>query len=298
MRNAQFEATHENAKASWTAAVRCRFGWGPKNKPRRAVRGASRLESGRGLPQSKTWRRVAAVVLVVSPLLVGAAEYTLDWHVVPSGGGASGDVRYLLRDTAGQPAVGVSSVGTYQLEDGFWAGMNTAPLPVPDTLIRSTNCTAKIRLATVLANDTDPDGDAFSLSSLDSVSAQGGSVTLLEGWICYVPPLSYNDADTFHYVLTDAEGNRATNTVTIQMAGADDGQTRNIIAIVSLPNSHKLVSFVGIATRAYTIQWKADLSDPQWQTLATRVADAHGLFECEDTTEPVPSQRFYRAVSY
>ena len=243
-------------------------------------------------------RQGHAVVLLLTPFLLGAADYRLDWDVVATGGGTSGNTTYLSRDTVGQPAVGVSSVGAYLLEDGFWPGMNTAPLPVPDTLIRSTNRTAKVRLATVLANDTDPDGDVFTLSSLDAVTAQGGVVTLEEGWIRYVPPAGFNDVDTFHYVLADAEGNRSTNTVTIQMAGPDEGQTQNIIAIASLPDGHKLVSFVGIAMRIYTIQWKADLSDPQWQTLATLAADARGLFEYEDPTEPIPSQRFYRAVSY
>jgi hypothetical protein len=68
-------------------------------------------------------RRGFAVLWLLSPVLVGAADYTLDWDVVATGGGASGDGKYLLGDTAGQPVVGVSAGGNYVLEDGFWPGM-------------------------------------------------------------------------------------------------------------------------------------------------------------------------------
>ena len=233
-------------------------------------------------------------------VLLAATNYTLDWDVVATGGGTSGDGRYQLRDTAGQPLVGVSTVGSYRLEDGFWPGMNTAPIPGADVLQRATNRTAKVRLATLLANDSDPDGDAFTLTSLDPASTQGGIVTLAQGWIFYRPPSGYNGPDTFTYTLTDAEGCRATNTVTIQMEGDAGGPSQNIVALVALPNGHKLITFVGIAGRTYSVQWKGSLSDPAWQPFAdaTLPAGANGLFEYEDTTAPPPPTRFYRTMGF
>jgi hypothetical protein len=64
----------------------------------------------------------------------------------------------------------------------------------------------------------------------------------------------------FSYVVTDAEGNRATNTVTVVVECAVDEHTRNIIAVANLPNGHIVIGFIGIAGRTYTIQWTANMA--------------------------------------
>jgi ubiquitin len=225
-------------------------------------------------------------------------DYTLDWDVVAPGGGVSGDGRYLLRDTAGQQVVGVSSVGTYQLEDGFWPGMNTAPLPVQDTLTRATNHTAKVLLATLLANDSDPDGDTFTLTTVDSLSARGGTIVVDNGWALYSPPPGLNESDNFTYTISDAEGYRAAGSVLVQMAGSSPDQARTIVRITTLPDGTRSIWFVGIAGRTFSVQATDDLGHPDWQELATRVAGPNGFFEYVDTELPAPPQRYYRTVTH
>lgn len=239
-----------------------------------------------------------ALCLCAAPL--AAADYTLDWDAVAPGGGTStsGDGRFVLVDTLGQPDAGVATNEVHRWDAGFVAGLNLPPQPGADAFQRATNRTAKVRLATLLANDSDPDADALTLTSLDAATAHGGTVTLDAGWVCYVPPANFNGADSFAYILTDAEGHRATNTVTIQMEGDAGGQTRNLVAIATLPNGHKLITVAGIAGRTNIIQWKADLGDPEWQSLPTPgVLGPNGLLEYEDTTEPAPPQRYYRTVT-
>lgn len=245
--------------------------------------------------------RFAGGSFVIALLACGrllAPDYTLDWDMVSPGGGASGDATYLLRDTVGQPVVGVSSVGTYLLEDGFWPCMNTAPLPVQDTLTRATNRTAKIRLAALLTNDCDPDNDAFTLTALDTLSARGGTITLDNGWLLYTPPPGCNDSDSFTYTVTDVEGHRAAGSVLIQMAGASPDQARTIVRISTLPDGTRRIGFIGIAGRTFSIQATSDLGHPDWQELATRVAGPNGLFDYVDTELPAPPQRYYRAVTH
>lgn len=59
-----------------------------------------------------------------------------------------------------------------------------------------------------------------------------------------------------------------------------------------------MITVAGIAGRTNVIQWKADLGDPEWQSLPTPdVLGPNGLLECEDTTEPAPPQRYYRTVT-
>jgi hypothetical protein len=229
---------------------------------------------------------------------VAAPIHASDLDLFGGGGGASSVGPYSLRDTLGQPVAGLSSINHVQVEAGFWPGVNAAPTPGTDSLVRATHLTAKIRLSTLLSNDSDPDGDPLTLIALDTTSTEGGTILLDNGWVCYSPPTGFNGADTFTYTLSDDEGNLAVNTVTVVMEGANNGPTRNIIAIATLPSGHKLVSFIGIAGRTYRIEWTADLASPSWQTLTTQVAGTNGCFEYEDTTEPLPAQRFYRAVCY
>jgi hypothetical protein len=238
------------------------------------------------------------MVFLLLPMLLSAQNYAVDWDVFSPGGGTSAGSTYSMSDTVGQPLVGASTVGDYSLEDGFWPGMNTAPITAQDTLVRITNRTAKILLTSILANDSDPDADSVQITAIGGLSTHGGSVSVEEGWAFYVPPAGLNESDSFTYTLTDAEGNQAVGSVAIQMAGASGAQPRTIVSLLPLPDGTRQIRFVGIAGRTYSIQATTDLASPVWQELATRPADANGLFDYLDTELPAPPQRFYRAVTY
>jgi len=87
---------------------------------------------------------------------------------------------------------------------------NRAPVAVNDSA--ATRNTA-IQIA-VLANDTDPDGDALSIAS---VTAPTAGTALIQGTkVLYTPPKSWpKTAVTFDYTISDGHGKTATARVTV-----------------------------------------------------------------------------------
>ncbi|MCX6904944.1 MAG: Ig-like domain-containing protein, partial [Verrucomicrobia bacterium] len=218
------------------------------------------------------WAGGSLVIVLLACGRLLAADYTLDWDVVSPGGGTSGGSTYLLRDTVGQPAAGPSTGGAYLVEDGFWPGMNTAPLTAQERWLRSTNRTVKARLTSLTTNVWDLDGDTFAVSAVDALTARGGTITDDNGWLLYTPCDGFNESDNFTYTVTDAEGNQAVGSVIIEMAGGNPGQPRAIVSLHTLGDGRRIIRFVGIAGRSYSIQATSDLAHPVWQELGTSVA--------------------------
>jgi uncharacterized repeat protein (TIGR01451 family) len=96
--------------------------------------------------------------------------------------------------------------------------LNSSPLAINDSYTFIGNTPISINAANgVLSNDHDLDGDAISLSSYDSTSAQGGQVSLnADGSFQYSPPLGYSGSDTFSYTIQDTHGESDRATVTLR----------------------------------------------------------------------------------
>ena len=82
-----------------------------------------------------------------------------------------------------------------------------------------------------LANDFDFEGDSFSVTSFDAVSANGATVSLVGGEFVYdssaaatIQAMDDGDSmtDTFTYTVTDSAGNESTETVSVDVAGVSD----------------------------------------------------------------------------
>ena len=77
----------------------------------------------------------------------------------------------------------------------------------------------------VVANDTDPDGDALTVVAV-TVSAQGVTpVSNGDGTITYDPPAGFRGTDAFTYTVRDPIGNEATATVTVNVTSINDAPT-------------------------------------------------------------------------
>ena len=71
------------------------------------------------------------------------------------------------------------------------------------------------------ANDSDPEGDDFSITSVGS--AANGTTTLNpDGTVTYKPNDDFNGTDTFTYTITDDQGATDTATVTINVGAVQD----------------------------------------------------------------------------
>lgn len=98
----------------------------------------------------------------------------------------------------------------------------------------------------VLANDFDPDGDSFFISSF--TQAGNGSVTdSLNGTLTYSPRMNYNGQDSFTYKISDGSLESVNATVTISITPVNEPPTANA-GLDQIVNEESLVSLNGSAT--------------------------------------------------
>jgi uncharacterized repeat protein (TIGR01451 family) len=67
----------------------------------------------------------------------------------------------------------------------------------------------------VLTNDSDPDGDALSVTSATPVAAHGTVSCTAAGSCTYTPNTNFNGTDSFNYTVSDGKGGTATGTVSV-----------------------------------------------------------------------------------
>ena len=104
------------------------------------------------------------------------------------------------------------------------APVNDAPDAVDDSFSTNEDAPLNITAAQLLANDTDLDGDTLSVTSVDSTTANGGTVTYnaVTGAITYTLAANYNGSDSLTYTISDGNGGTDTATVNINVAPVND----------------------------------------------------------------------------
>jgi hypothetical protein len=175
--------------------------------------------------------------------------------------------------------------------------VNNPPVIRASTLGAVGGSTAEISTAKLLRYAFDSDGDAMQIIAVSPMSAQGGTVTLLNGVIHYTAPAGYSGSDSFTYTVRDASGSQATGTVNITVAPGS-GPSLNVVSITQTAAGF-LVRFAGIPGESYQIQYR-DVQTATWQLLdppGTIQAGPNGIFEHEDKPTPKPNSRFYRAIA-
>jgi hypothetical protein len=168
--------------------------------------------------------------------------------------------------------------------------INHPPAPASPVLNRSLCSGVKVRAAELLG--TDPDGDELSLSSLDALSAAGGSIALAEGWVIYTPPAAGASDDSFGYTVTDDLGAVASGLVTMVLATNSEPSLN--LTWESLIYPKVLVRGDGIPERSYLLEFTEGLTPPAWQPLGIVIPDPLGRFEFLDQLPPGAPARTYR----
>ena len=156
----------------------------------------------------------------------------------------------------------------------------------------TTDKAMSIAAAKILAQASDPDADALSLTAVFGPSAHGGTVALA-GDLNYTPPAGYAGTDTFDVLITDARGASVRGTVTITLSAPAAGQGHNLTDF-TLHNGQADMVFRGIPGRSYTVQRSTDMVT--WSDFATVTAGADGKISFTDPAPPAPSG-FYRTKS-
>jgi len=96
--------------------------------------------------------------------------------------------------------------------------VNRPPVAAADHLLGFNYQSISVNSATLLANDSDPDGDAVSITSVSPASTQGGTVSLTGQTILFSAAAGFAGDDTFTYVLSDARGASVTGSVTVSVS--------------------------------------------------------------------------------
>ncbi len=126
----------------------------------------------------------------------------------------------------GQPFSGTESF-TYSISDGsggtqsatirVQVGGNQPPVAVNDTVTVTAGGGAQS--LDLLANDSDPDRDPLTVDSVQTSTANGGTVAISNNGVVYTAPQNteteFVGTDSFTYTITDGQGGTDSGTVTV-----------------------------------------------------------------------------------
>lgn len=194
--------------------------------------------------------------------------------------------------------LGVSD-GTAASEASFQVRVearNRPPSPAADLLERRVGRGGRIDVATLIANDLDPDFQVLTVTSVASTSTLGARLIFRDGLVSYVPAAGQGDPeDSFTYVVSDGVLT-ATGSVRVRVIDGAGENGRNVLAIETDAAGTIIVTFVGVGRRTYEIQ-RTQGTDPTgpWVPVGRRVADATGQFQFQDTVAE-EGGRFYRTL--
>jgi hypothetical protein len=171
--------------------------------------------------------------------------------------------------------------------------VNHPPTAAADTVFRYAAQDVKVAVATLLANDSDPDSDGLSITGVTTPTAKGATVVARGKWVFYTPPAGLLEPDTFHYTVADSFGGSAQGSVTVNIK-TDDNPSLNHPTIQDLGGGAFRITFDGIPGRTYTIQYSASLSPPAWHSVGNATANAQGIVEFYDSAGS--SSGYYRTA--
>jgi len=106
-------------------------------------------------------------------------------------------------------------------EDGSHVPVNTAPVAQDDAMPVAIDAAQLIATASLLANDSDPDGDPITFDSF-TAPANGTLVDNGDGTLTYTPDPGFEGPDSFTYTISDDGGLSDTATVTIAVGPVID----------------------------------------------------------------------------
>ena len=107
--------------------------------------------------------------------------------------------------------------------------VNQTPLGVNDVLSTNQDTALTIGGPVLLTNDFDPDGDALTVSRVDTAGTNGGVIKANgDGTYTYTPPAGFIGTDSFTYEVNDGSGGAAIATVTITVISVPTADTVTI----------------------------------------------------------------------
>ena len=120
---------------------------------------------------------------------------------------------YTIVDDDADPLTGMATV----MVNVMLPPPNQAPTPMDDNL--NVVVDSSTNPLNVLSNDSDPDGDGFSIQSVDDGGTAVGTVTISgdSQSLIYTPPPTFTGTDTFTYTIVDDDANPLTGVATVNV---------------------------------------------------------------------------------
>jgi hypothetical protein len=211
-----------------------------------------------------------------------APPYAMTWSGAPAGvyqmSAVAVDNTGLLSTSA---VVSVTFAGNHPpvaRTDGFLV-VQGKPIPLP--------------ALDLLANDSDPDGDALTLTGASPSTERGFKLTFAPGQVSYAPNPEFTGPDGFDYTIEDSRGATGTGRVDL-FVYSGPLPDHNQLTIARRSTGYRL-RYSAHPGRVCEVQRAPSLQDAHWEVLHSATAPAHGLVEFTDTTPP-PAETYYRAV--
>ena len=177
--------------------------------------------------------------LGVASLVVEGVDGSLVWYLDADGDGFGSDADALAAEEqpagyvsqGGDPDDSDASVypgapevndGVDNDGDGAVDEDNTAPVLAADEASVASGGSLVIPAVDLLADDTDADGDALTITAVGN--AQNGTVSLdaALGVVTFTPAAGYTGPASFDYTVSDGFGGTATTSVSVEVTEADD----------------------------------------------------------------------------
>ncbi len=236
----------------------------------------------------------------------GTPTPSVQWQVSTNGGASftdfpgaiSGTLSFVAQTTDNGKrfrAVFTNSAGTATTTAATLT-VYAPPVANPDTISRlETQTNLSVTAASLLANDTSPQGFPLSITSVGPAASGRASVSLNGSNVVYQPVPGFKGTDSFPYTISDGNGGSATGTVTVTISNTQTATVRTI-DIQLLGDGTVRVRYNGIPGILYRIESTDALEPANWETRSTVTADPDGNFEFTDNTT-IPATRFYRAIT-
>jgi len=225
---------------------------------------------------------LAALSLASAGAAVATSQdYQLTIIGIDQGGGNSSSADY-TNDVSFGLTVGRSAAPAFYANTlGLVAQFNNPPIGADDLRSHGFDQPVDIPIASLLANDSDPDqlDEILALNTFSVTTEAGGSVTFLPGFLRYFPPANFRGTDRFNYTLVDPEGDFDMATVTVVSVPAGN-LTPNTLTMVKMADGNYLVRFQGPANaNQFNVLTKTEISAPTWDLLFVAENGGDGLVE-------------------
>jgi hypothetical protein len=153
----------------------------------------------------------------------GIAQLDQAGGSVSSAGDVNGDgIDDLIIGAVAADPNGIINAGqSYVLFGQGTTPTNQPPVANTDSATTAQNTAVTLEASTLLANDTDADGDSLSLTSVSN--PVNGSVTVSNGNVIFTPSTNFTGNASFDYSISDGKGGTSSANVSVAVGGIQTG---------------------------------------------------------------------------